>query len=37
MLITVSQSVNTFFSEANRIEFLFDLYAKYTEPLLDMK
>ena len=24
-----------FVSEANRIEYLFDLYAKYTEPLLN--
>ena len=27
----------SFVSEANRIEFLFDLYAKYTEPLLNTK
>lgn len=27
----------SFVSEANRIEFLFDLYAKYTEPLLNKK
>lgn len=26
-----------FISEANRIEYLFDLYAKYTEPLLNSK
>lgn len=26
-----------FVSEANRIEYLFELYAKYTEPLLNTK
>jgi hypothetical protein len=33
--VDLSYRPQAFVSEANRIEFLFDLYAKYTEPLLN--